>query len=459
MGDGAVLVAYLHPNKTSHNFGESLMRLVAHDMANQNRVIRTGGPVMFRCGSGGLVDARNDVVRHFLDETPHEWLFSVDTDMGFAADTIDRLLEVADPVNRPVVGGLCFAVKEGSADGLGGWRTRLMPTLFDWGQKPDGEFGFVGRPDYPVSSVIQVAGTGAACVLMHRSALVAVREKHGDTWYDRVAQKSGKRVSEDLSFCYRLGVVGVPVFVHTGVRTNHHKDFWAGEDAFWRDLVAPPAKQLVDVVVPVLERPDNAELFMVSLRASTGLAKVLAVVQDDDELTGKAWAAAGATVVPSGSRSTFAEKANVGFEAGESPWMFLVGDDVRFHAGWLDHAQFVANRSGARVIGTNDMGNPRVLAGEHATHMLIARSYVDELGASWDGPGVVCHEGYEHWFCDDEMVWAAKQRGEWAMALGSRVEHLHPAWGKAADDAVYRLGQSTAKADRKRFEARVRLHA
>ena len=32
--------------------------------------------------------------------------------MGFAPDTINRLLEAADPVERPVVGGLCFTQRE-----------------------------------------------------------------------------------------------------------------------------------------------------------------------------------------------------------------------------------------------------------------------------------------------------------------------------------------------------------
>ena len=47
----------------------------------------------------------------------------------------------------------------------------------------------------------------------------------------------------------------------------------------------------------------------------------------------------------------------------------------------------------------------------------------------------------------------------WASALGSVVEHLHPAWGKAASDDVYELGQSFADEDRKTFEKRVRTYA
>jgi hypothetical protein len=223
----------------------------------------------------------------------------------------------------------------------------------------------------------------------------------------------------------------------------------------------------------VLGRPEHAEPFMASLRASTGLATAYAICDRADEDAIAAWKQAGAYVLDldnhlsvatgkpfldRGQPGTFAEKVNIGYRYSDEPWLFLVGSDVRFHPSWLDHAQAVAGDR-YHVVGTNDFGNPRVLAGEHATHLLVRRAYVDEHGASWDGPGVVAHEGYAHWFVDDEIVAAAKQRGVWAMALASVVEHLHPAWGKAQMDEVYELGASHAAKDRRRFEQRLAEHA
>src|SRR4029077_20483144 len=150
---------------------------------------------------------------------------------------------------------------------------------------------------------------------------------------------------------------------------------------------------------------------------------------------------------------TFAEKVNQAYRETDEPWLFLVGDDVRFQPGWLDQAQHAA-RDGAHVIGTNDLHNPLVLKGEHATHLLIRRNYIDERGASWDGPKVVCHEGYGHWFVDNEIVSVAKQRKVWAFAHHSKVEHLHPLWGGAETDATYELGQSRIVEDKALFEAR-----
>jgi hypothetical protein len=261
----------------------------------------------------------------------------------------------------------------------------------------------------------------------------------------------------------RAAAAGCPVLVHAGVRTTHHKDVWVSEAQYWRSNPAPPATEHVAVLVPVLNRPDNAEPFMRSLRASTGLATAYAICEPGDDETNLAWRAAGAERIDSGGGHTFAEKVNTGFdmtsEVDPSPWLFIVGDDVRFHPGWLDQALHVANTTGRSVIGTNDLHNPQVLAGAHGTHLLIRRDYINKHGASWDGPGVVCHEGYRHWYVDNEIVTAAKQRGEWAPALGSVVEHLHPLWGTAPNDSTYELGMEATKADEALFRGRLKANS
>jgi hypothetical protein len=183
------------------------------------------------------------------------------------------------------------------------------------------------------------------------------------------------------------------------------------------------------------------------------------VCDEADPDSAAAWKEAGATVVtfPGDEPVSFARKFNLGVASTTEPWVFLCGDDVAFQPGWLDHAQ-AASRDGADVVGVNDLHNPRVTAGEHATHMLIRRTYIGELGASWDGPGVAAHEGYAHNFVDDEIVTAAKQRGTWAFARHARVEHRHPLWGLAADDGTYRRGREHIEKDKELFEARRAEH-
>jgi hypothetical protein len=451
----SVTLAYVHDTDVTYSFHHSLLNLILFDAGEQGRIMR-GGYNAVRCArSSSLSEARNQAAEAFLTNGRGEWLFWLDTDMGFTPDTLERLLSVADPVDRPIVGGLCFAQKETADDGMSGYHTSPRVTILDWFDTPDGR-RFMGRTTYPVNSVVPCAGTGSACIIIHRSVLERIHEKFGPTWYTPIKGDDGKMLGEDVSFCVRAGALDIPINVHTGVRTSHLKQLWLQESDFWQATVPAPAAEPTAVLVPAM-RYTNAERFMTSLRASTGLAKVYAVAAAQEVDAIEAWAQAGAEILV-GAGTTFAERMNTGYRCTDEPWLFLVGDDVVFRPGWLDHAQAAAGDQ-FHVIGTNDLGNPHVMAGEHATHMLVRRSYVDEVGASWDGPKSVCHEGYRHWFVDNELVTAAQQRGVWAMALGSVVEHLHPSWGKADTDDVYELGRSFADDDRKTFEKRVRTYA
>ena len=415
-----------------------------------------------RAGPLQLIDGRNKLCQATLD-SECQWLWMVDSDMGFEPDTLSRLLAVADPQERPVVGALAFSLREAGSDGYGGMVTFASPTILMWQDDPmgDGIGRFVGpqvwENAYPVNSMIKVGATGAACILIHRSVL----EKMGSGWYDQIPVGDGTLEGEDISFCHRMKDLDIPLWIHTGIRTTHMKTIWVAEDSYWQNRIAQPATERVDVIIPALHRPQNVKPLMESLRASTGVARAIWVtdLNDDEEheaIHGCGW---GHNIVHSG---TFAEKVNMAYEVvidlptPISPWILLAGDDVRFHPGWLDKALEVANRWDADVVGTNDLLNPRVMRGEHATHMLIRRSYIDEIGSSWDGPGIVCHEGYHHWYVDDEIVMAAKLRGRFQAALGSHVQHLHPMGGNVPDDEVYAKGRQYIDADKALFTRRLK---
>lgn len=458
---GSVALGYVFDEQPSMSWHLSMMALVDWDRAkfdpnphfDRSRFIPQYS-LGQKCGTDALAAARNDVVRRFL-KTEAEWLFWLDTDMGFAPDILDKLLSVADPTERPIVGGLCFMQSHTSQDGMGGFRCYPQVTIFDW-KEGLGQRFLQSRTTYPVNSVVDCDGTGSACVVVHRSVFEKIHKEYGHNWYTRMTNDStGVLVGEDLSFCIRAEN---RVSVYTAAKTSHLKNLWLSEEDFWQAYVAPPADEEVAVIVPVMKRPQNAAPFMKSLRASTGLAYVYAICDEDDDDTRKAWHTAGANVLISDRGHTFAQKANYGYSATSEPWMFLCGDDVHFHPGWFDQALNVAKTENVGVVGTDDLGNARVRAGEHATHALFRRSYIDEQGASWDGPKTLVCEEYRHNFCDDEWTTVAKQRGQFGFALGAVVEHLHPLWGKNSNDEVYQKGRHSYDRDRKTWERRLREH-
>lgn len=210
------------------------------------------------------------------------------------------------------------------------------------------------------------------------------------------------------------------------------------------------------ILVPVLARPHRVEPLLTAIWEATNephRVLFVATETDTDELAAINAAGADALIGP---WVTYPEKINAGYRETTEPWMFLAADDIAPHVGWLSEAQAVGYANRALVVGTNDLGNPRVLAGEHSTHTLVDRRYCDHPGATATQRGSVLHEGYQHWYCDDELVGVAKKRGVFASASDSVVEHLHPFFGKAEHDATYRKGEQRKRADLREHQRRRR---
>lgn len=210
------------------------------------------------------------------------------------------------------------------------------------------------------------------------------------------------------------------------------------------------------ILVPMLGRAHRVHPLVESIRA-TCKAHVLFLLTPGDVEVQNAVDAAGCErlevrKLPHGD---YARKINAGYRATDEPLLFLGADDLHFHPGWYEAA--VAQLApGVGVVGTNDLGSPRVMAGEHATHSLVTREYADEHGTI-DGPGEILHEGYPHEWVDDELIGTAKNRGAWAMALDSHVEHLHPNWHPEVPlDALYAQQRKRMRAGAALYQVRRR---
>lgn len=235
--DGAVL-AMIDGGSWRSCFGLSLLAWQIHDASGPRHVVRSGcGYIADRAETMGVADARNRAVRRML-ETQASWLWMVDTDMGFGVNALDLLLESADPQERPVMGGLCFkqAMDLRTPSMFGARRWTIQPTIYQWAELPANkdkgvlpESGFLPIADYPRDAIVQVGGTGAAMLLIHRSVLLTIAERYGPAWFSpathpTAAPGGGPRLfSEDLSFCIRAQSLGIPIHVDTRVGTTHDK--------------------------------------------------------------------------------------------------------------------------------------------------------------------------------------------------------------------------------------------
>lgn len=129
-------------------------------------------------------------------------------------------------------------------------------------------------------------------------------------------------------------------------------------------------------------------------------------------------------------RGDYAHKINTAVSATSEPWLFFGAIDIEFQPGWF-HAALAVTSERVRVVGTNDLANPRVMRGDHATHFLVARDYATKPLID-GGPGPL-YTGYIHEFVDDEFLGTATVRGAYAFAADSHVRHRHPHFDKTAE--------------------------
>lgn len=213
----SVLVASCHPDHVVALFHQAIVQMLVADRADDRGYI---ADVISAISSPRIASTRNMLVAAFLCHPANPtWLLMLDADMTFDRDLIPRLLEAADPTERPIVSGLYFG---GQVNGKQRAHAYVLsdsegPASFNpiEGIHAPGEWG----------PVVKVHAVGAGCLLMHRDALLTIGQEFRETsfpWFVEGAG-GGAEYGEDISFCLRAMHVGVPIHVHTGVVCGHVK--------------------------------------------------------------------------------------------------------------------------------------------------------------------------------------------------------------------------------------------
>lgn len=227
----SVVIAYIHPGQVSSYFAESMIATLFYDRMGR-RPPRVAN-VYQEWSSANVSASRNIVTQRFLDKNDADWLLWVDADMQWSPFDVDVLLDTADPKTMPVIGGLCFGMNHG----------KPFPTIYHFAEI-DGQLTTIRVPRYEPDAVMQVAATGAAFLLIHRSALQSMADRTFNEAFPffQETQNGKDPVGEDLTFCLRLAALGIPVHVHTGVKIGHHKSIVIDEPMF----IAAHAEEVTD---------------------------------------------------------------------------------------------------------------------------------------------------------------------------------------------------------------------
>lgn len=212
------VIGFCHPGTVRAEFCASLLATAMEGGTPLAAILTyASGP--------NISTARNKICDDFLSRPGVPWLLMCDTDMVFAANALARLIAAAHPARAPVVGALCFSQNDGAAD--------PFPVMYELAQGDDGVLAFHRPASWPEDSLVQVSATGAAFLLIHRSALKRIRAASKDPaapWFRESAVGAPlSLMGEDMTFCLRAAAAGVPVHVHTGVQVGHMKTSMLGK--------------------------------------------------------------------------------------------------------------------------------------------------------------------------------------------------------------------------------------
>lgn len=212
---------------------------------------------------------------------------------------------------------------------------------------------------------------------------------------------------------------------------------------------------VIAVLVPTLGRPANVQRVIDDLEptARRDLIDPIFIVEAHDAATIDAIEALQRTYIINRRSPSYAGAINTAVEMTTHDYLFIGADDLHFHNGWLEPLLDLAQHYG--LIGTNDLHNPEVLAGNLATHYLVTRAYTQQ--GTIDGAEPLLHEGYAHNYCDTEATATAKHRGQFRPCLDSVVEHLHWSYGLANMDETYHKGARLVHQDEALFTSRAHL--
>lgn len=173
-----------------------------------------------------IYDARNTLTATALRaEGGYSRVLWVDSDMVFQPDALQRLCATMDETGAGVVSGLCFKR-----------RLPTSPVIYSAVEHEVSEEGINVKAtimrDYVPESVFDVAGCGFGLCLTSVDALRAVWEKYGPP-FDPMTQ-----MGEDLSFCWRCGMLGIRMVCDTRVKAGHVGRMIYDEDVYAKQRVS-----------------------------------------------------------------------------------------------------------------------------------------------------------------------------------------------------------------------------
>ena len=164
-------------------------------------------------------------------KTDFDWILWVDSDIVLTNESLKKVWDSADPVERPVVSGTYFISKQMESSIM-----QPYPALFTAHESGD-KYTMTYVHPLPHDQLIPIDYAGFGFLLMHRNAADKIREFHGDKALFMETDSGGsdgkdRFIGEDIQFFMNMKDAGVPLYGHTGATVKHMKRFAFDEEFY-----------------------------------------------------------------------------------------------------------------------------------------------------------------------------------------------------------------------------------
>ncbi len=398
-----------------------------------------------------IAKARNELFRRFLAETDAEWAWMLDSDMDIPEQTLPRLLCAAAVSGAKVIGGLCVMV---GSDGP-------IPTIYQLGDTSQNEVTRV-MLDYPDNTIVQIAATGAACLLVHRTVIehFAALDRTYPWFYED--EITGQWVSEDIMFTLRCNEAGFPVYVDCTTPIGHVK----GSTTWWPKHIRekrgfPNPKTYA--IIPSKNVALSAE--MCRQLSGQGLERIVMLDNRDEA---EAFESDEIKTIPMPGAGIH-EMWNVGIDwcledsaQRRNVNLLILNDDLKFGPRFVSRMVEALRSDGNLVAVSGNYDNREhpelvqevddICAGRYdGTGGLAGFAFAAK--GEWFGSGYRFPEECKWWYGDNDLVLAARASGvgKIGIAIDAHVEHLDGGGNTGGDWSEHR---EQLERDRQAFESR-----
>ena len=235
---GKLALAFCDGGSVHGDFAMSLLGFQSYDHKMRQSLIGT-----IRVPGLYVDDNRNHCAEEFLrvsEKYGAEWMLMLDSDMSFEPTVPYRLMDAADPVERPILSALYFGyIKSDIANGFNAI----------WMKKHSDGYRALMHDDLCLTKEItELDAVGMGCCLIHRSVLekMAQAPNFGRLqWFGReiIDHEGGiiGRYGEDVAFCCRAQRAGFKIHGHGGVEVDHVKSRKENIKTFMERLQIAPS--------------------------------------------------------------------------------------------------------------------------------------------------------------------------------------------------------------------------